>query len=302
MSSRRRLDLNLIRVFVTIYETRSVGLAGERLALSQPTVSYGLAKLRRELQDTLFIRTRDGMEPTAYATRLHEEFATALSRIDRIVEASQDFDPATSNRRFAIAMSDIGELIFLPPILERMSIEAPHAEIEVIQTSDEDLRRRLATGEVSAAVGNLPALVRDTEHEPLFEERYVCLVRKDHSVIGQKITRAQYSQARHVHVKSRFSGHGVLEDDLRSQGVYRDLSVTIPHFGVLGQVTVKSDLVATLPSRVAKLFELYMPVRSVELPVKISPFHVLLHWDKNDERNFAHAWFRQLVRTTLRTI
>jgi DNA-binding transcriptional LysR family regulator len=131
--TRTRIDLNLVRVFVTIYETKSVTAAAERLFLTQPSVSYALARLRIALQDPLFVRGADGMTPTMCGELTYKKFSEAIASIDSAVELTKRFDPNTSSQRFRLAMSDIGELIFLPPILRLLQREAPNVELEVVQ-------------------------------------------------------------------------------------------------------------------------------------------------------------------------
>jgi DNA-binding transcriptional LysR family regulator len=295
----RRIDLNLVRLFVAIYETRSVSLAAERLCVTQPTVSYGLAGLRRELRDSLFVRTGEGMEPTLQSKHLYREFIEAISRIDSAVEDSRHFSPAQSDRRFLLALSDIGELIFLPPILDRVHRQAPQVQLEIVDAAAPGLARRLATGEVSAAIGNLPALLSESRTQALFEERYVCLLRKQHSSIGRKLTLDEFAAATHVQVSSGSSGHNLIEEALRSRGVQRRIGVQIPHFAILGNLIANSDLLALLPSRVAKFFTAQGNVRSVELPVPLPRFEVRLHWHERDELNVASRWLRGVIGEAL---
>lgn len=290
-----RIDLNLVRVFVAIYETRSVSQAAGRLCVAQPTVSYGLAALRRCLQDSLFIRTREGMMPTLHAKQVYREFTAALSRIDGVVKDSQHFVASDSRRRFLVAMSDIGEMIFLPPILDRFTRHAPNVELEVVDATNSDLGRRLATGEVSAAIGNLPALLSETQTHPLFEERYVCLLRKGHGVIGKELTLSAFNEASHVWVASGFSGHNLIEDALQKHGIKRRIVLQIPHFAILPRLIATSDLLVLIPSRVAKLFATYEPVRWLELPVPLPSFQVRLHWHEHDDQNVANKWLRSII-------
>ena len=293
--SARRIDLNLIRLFVAVFETRSASLAAERLCVTQPTVSYGLASLRRTLQDSLFVRTREGMVPTLQAKQLYREFTQGLSLIDSAVEASEHFSPVQSHRRFLLAMSDIGELIFLPPILECLHQQAPHVELEIVEAASTDLARRLASGEVNAAIGNLPALLNETRTHILFEERYVCLLRKQHSTIGEVLTLEDFVAARHVLVSSGLSGHNLIEETLRSNGIRRQVGLQIPHFTILGNLIGSSDLLVLLPSRVAKFFESQGSVRSLEFPQPLPRFEVRLHWHDREEQNIGNKWLRNLI-------
>jgi DNA-binding transcriptional LysR family regulator len=240
------------------------------------------------------------MVPTSHAQQIYREFTAALARVDGAVEDSQHFAPLQSHRRFRIAMSDIGEMVFLPPLLARLQALAPHVELEVVDVAMPDLARRLATGEVSAAIGNLPGLSNDTKSEELFEERYVCLLRKNHSSIGDQLTLENFTAASHVHVSSAFSGHNLIEETLRTRhGIRRRIALQIPHFAILARLIATSELLVLLPSRVAKQFESYENVRSLELPVPMPRFNVRLHWHEHDNQNVANKWLRGIITDAL---
>jgi DNA-binding transcriptional LysR family regulator len=292
----RRIDLNLARVFVAVFETRSVTRAAERLCVAQPTVSYGLAELRRILQDQLFVRTREGMVPNSQAQQVYRDFTAALCRIDGAIEDSRHFAPLTSRRRFLVAMSDIGELVFLPPLLHAIRAKAPNVALEVVEATPPDLGRRLATGKASVAIGNLPGLFHETRSQELFEERYVCMLSKRHSSIRSKLTLNQFTAANHVNVASGSSGHNLVEETLQnSYGIQRRIALHIPHFSILARLIATSDLLVMLPSRVSRLFESYEDVRSLEPPVPIPPFVVRLYWHEDSHQNATNKWFRGLI-------
>jgi DNA-binding transcriptional LysR family regulator len=291
----RRIDLNLIRVFVTIYETKSVSAAASQLFLTQPTISYSLSKLRTLLNDPLFVRSPDGMVPTACGDRTYEQFSAAMARIETAIEMTQKFDAKHSTQRFRIAMSDIGELFFLPPILEHLHRVAPDVEIEVVQIALNEVAGWLAAGKVDVAVGNLRPIEAVTHSVKLFTERYVCLLRKDHGTIKGKLTLDNFVAARHVLVASVFSGHQLIEDILREHGVSRKISLQIPHFTILPRLISNTDLLVSLPTRVAHLFESYAPLKTLNLPIAIPEFDVRVYWDERQESNAAHQWIRNIV-------
>jgi DNA-binding transcriptional LysR family regulator len=294
-----RLDLNLIRVFVAIYETRSVTAAANQLFLTQPTVSYGLAKLRVLLKDPLFTRTHQGMLATPCGHRTYEQFSAAMARIASAVDMTQQFDPAHSNQRFRVAMSDIGELFFLPPLLDHIHRQAPDIEIEVVQIAMDEVVGWLAAGKADVAVGNLPAIRMLTHNQKLFTERYVCLMRAHHGSIDDRLTLERFAAARHVHVSSPFSGHRVVEDVLREHGISRKVALQIPHFTILPHLLANSELLVTLPSRVAGLFEAYGGLKALDLPISIPEFDVCMYWDERHESNAAHRWLRNVISDAL---
>jgi DNA-binding transcriptional LysR family regulator len=297
-----QLDLPLLRAFVAIYETGSVTLAGERLFVTQPSVSYALKKLRETLADQLFIRSDGTMTPTPRARDCYELFSSALVQIENALEQSKQFVPAESTRRFRIALSDIGEMIFLPPIFNMMQQRAPKTELEVVQVAAEDLPGWLASGKLDAAVGHLPSICNQTNHATILHERYVCLCRKGHPLVGRKLTLKTFTSSAHVFVSSKFSGHKEVEGALRTAGMLRKVALQVPHFTILPLLISTNDLLVVMPSRVAALFQTYEPLRSLPLPIDIPTIEVRVHWDRRHESNPAQRWFIDLIRESLQSI
>jgi DNA-binding transcriptional LysR family regulator len=222
-----------------------------------------------------------------------------MARIETAVEMTQQFDPAQSNHRFRIAMSDIGELYFLPPLLKHIHRQAPDIEIEVVQIAMDEVVGWLADGKTDVAVGNLPAIRALTRNDNLFSERYVCLMREDHGSIDDRLTLENFAAARHVHVSSPFSGHRLVEDVLREHGVTRKVALQIQHFTILPHLISNSELLVTLPSRVAKLFKAYGGLKVLELPISIPSFDVSVYWDERYDAYTAHRWFRNVLTEAL---
>lgn len=297
MSRVSKIDLNLVRVFIAIYETGSVTDASERLHLTQPTVSYSLAKLREALNDKLFVRTHDGMVPTQCAQQTYTRFSSGLAQIDSAVEMTSTFVPTLTDRRFRVAMSDIGELIFLPPLLKRFSAVAPQAALEVVQMKVDDVPNWLASAKVDAAVGYLPSICDVTRNTHLFDEHYVCLLCKDHASIRGKLTLEKFVAARHAYVSSSFFGHKHVEELLIQLGV--KVALRIPHFTILPSLIATSDLIVVMPSRVAASFMLFGGLKTMPLPIDLPKIEVRLHWDRRHEGLAPHQWFLDILTETL---
>lgn len=293
-----RLDLNLVRAFVAIYETRSVTHAAERLALTQPTLSHSLSKLRDAYSDRLFLRGTDGLVPTTLAEQLFEKFSEALAGIEGTLEQRRQFEPIRSDRRFQLAMSDIGALYFAPPLLRRFQESAPHIEIEIMSVSKSTIED-LVAGRLDVAVGNLPSLATNTKSALLFTERYVCLMSEKNPSIGDSMTLDEFIGGRHVMVASPFSGHRLIDEALGNKGVSRKIVARIPHFTVLPQLLAQSDLLVILPSRVAELYVSQGGLKALELPVSIPEFEVRVHWHISRESSAAHKWFVKEIIDTL---
>jgi DNA-binding transcriptional LysR family regulator len=292
------IDLNLVRVFVTIFETGSVSGAAERLHITQPSVSYALSRLRTLLNDPLFKRSRDGMQPTFQAIQLYAKFRYSLAEIERAIAQTSHFEPRLSTRCFRLALSDLGEVFFLPYILKALKAAAPKIELEIIQIDIEKLGEWLKTGKIDAAICNRIDSPLNANCDLIFNERYVCLVHENHPRIGAEMTLEQFLEERHV-VVSSVTGHHVVEDRLRQSGLERKISLRVPHFSVLPEVISTTDLLVTLPSRVASMFASRSPTRVVELPFSVPSIEVSLQWNDHASDILAQRWFCELLKHTL---
>lgn len=292
------MDLNLIRVFVAIYETGSLSAAGMRLHVSQPSVSYSLARLRDLLGEALFTRSREGMVPTFFASQIYPRFRQAISEIEGTIESAQSFNPALSGRRFRVAMSDVGEMFFLPHIMRYLQLHAPDVGIDVVEVDINRLEEWLNTGKVDAAVCNRGHLSIDSAAEILFVDQYVCLVGLNHPRIGESLTMAQYLAERHILVTPE-TGHNLVEERLRELGYGRKIALQLPHLSVLPEVVATTDLLLTLPRGMAALLATQHKVRAVPLPFDVRALDVMLRWPKQSEVSPAQRWLISVLRDCL---
>lgn len=296
MNPSQQLDLNLVRVFVAIYETGSASLAAHRLELTQPSISHALSRLRDHYNDHLFARHSSGLSPTKLSDQLFPRLREALTAIESTINESQVFDPQTTERQVRIAMSDIGALYFVPPLLHRLRKLAPKLQVEITQPSSE-IAEQLSSGTMDLAVGNLPELLTKTRAETLFSERYVCMLAKEHPVISNTLSVSEFSAARHILVTSPWSGHALVDRILASQGIVRKIVARVPHFTSLPQIVASSDLLAVLPSRVAKIFAAQGGVNIFEIPVAIPHFEVRVHWHTRQQSSPINLWLREQIAT-----
>lgn len=292
------IDLNLIRVFVAIYETGGLSAAGERLHVSQPAVSYSLSRLRDLLGEPLFKRTREGMVPSFFAAQLYETFRKSILDIEDAVERTKSFTPARATQRFRIAMSDVGEIFFLPHIMSRLQALAPDVEIDILEVEINKLEDWLSTNKVDAAVCNRGALSIDSAAETLFVDHYVCLASRTHPRVCNVLTMADYLAERHILVTPE-TGHNLVEERLRELGCTRKIALRLPHFSVLPDVVAKTELLLTIPSRMANLFAARHELQALPLPFKVRELDVMLRWPKHSETIPAQRWLIALLKECL---
>lgn len=291
-------DLNLVRVFITIYETGSVSGAAERLHISQPSVSYALSRIRQLLGEPLFKRSRDGMTPTFFAMQLYGKFRAAVAEIEGTIASARSFDPQSSTRRFCLALSDIGETSLLPHILAALERAAPGVELDIVKAEISKLDDWLSSGKVDAAICNRSYEPIDASREIIFSEPYVCLVCRHHPRVTTSLSMKQYLAERHVLVSSD-TGHHLVEDRLRELGCERKVSLRVPHFSALSQIIAASDLLVTLPSRMAQLFASQDRTRVLDLPFDVAGVELTLYWYEQGGDITAQRWLCQTLRECL---
>jgi len=288
------LDLNLLRVFDAVLRDRSVTAAAQHLGLTQPAVSNALARLRTQFDDALFVRTSSGMDATPFARDLAEPVRQALALLESALAHGPGFDPASSARAFRFYMSDLGQIEFLPPLVERARRVAPGVRLEAVALEVEDIGDALAASALDLAVGFLPGLGPPVRRQPLFRDPYVCLMRADHPAIGRKLTRKKFLAASHALVSYK-GGHRVIEEALERAGLTRRIALRVPHFTVVPMVLERSDLILTLPSKVARVYEQRGKFKALAPPVHIPPADVAAHWHERFERDPGNRWLREQV-------
>jgi DNA-binding transcriptional LysR family regulator len=291
-------DLNLIRAFVAIYETGSVSGAARRMNITQPSVSHSLGRLRDLLDDPLFTRKRDGMTPTFNATQLFHKFRAALDDIDAAIAATRRFDPMQSTRCFRLALSDLGELHLLPFLFREFQKIAPSIALEIVQLDSEKISEWLTTGNVDAAIGNLQHVGGHARKRTLFTETYSCLLSTSHSSIGESLSIDEYVATIHA-VVAPFTGHHLVEDVMTEMGIERKIGLRVPHFTNLVEVIASTDLVLTLPTRVARAFVSDGRTRALPVPFPIPSFDVSLYWQPHTEDAAAQHWLCDTISRTL---
>ncbi|KQQ55711.1 LysR family transcriptional regulator [Pseudomonas sp. Leaf127] len=290
----RDLDLNLLLVLHQLLIDQQVSVAAEHLGLSQPAMSNALKRLRTALNDELFVRTGRGMQPTPYAASLAKPVAQALALLGQALQPRIAFDPTSSLRRFTLAMTDIGEIWFMPRLIEALLQRAPGVSVTTVR-SDAQLSEGLAGGTVDLAVGLQPDLQNGFYQRRLFIHRYVCLCRRDHPLTRQPMTSDDFCRQAHVHVAATSTGHGEVEQHLRRAGLQRDIRLQVPHFVAVGHILQRSDLVATVPERFASTCLVPFDLVALPLPVPLPEIAINLFWHARYHKDPANQWFRDLM-------
>ncbi len=290
----REIDLNLLVVFNQLLLDRSVSIAAEKLGLTQPAVSNALKRLRAVTKDDLFLRTSRGMEPTPYALHLAEPVVYALGALQTAFTTRDSFDPLSSTRNFQLAMTDIGEMYFMPPLMVALSKIAPQVRVSTVRPHAANLNEDMESGTVDLALGLLPGLQTGFFQRRLFRHRYVCVFRKDHPVAKSPMTLKQFTQLDHVGVLAANTGHSEVDGLLERAGIQRKMRLVVPHFIAVGHILQTTDLIATLPQRFAERCEEPFGLTTSPHPARLPDIAINLFWHAKYNRDPANMWMRKL--------
>jgi DNA-binding transcriptional LysR family regulator len=290
------LDLNLLLVFHHLLREKRVSAVATVLGMSQPAVSSALGRLRASLDDELFLRTQRGMAPTPYALQLAEPVATALDGLQQALNVRASFDPARSERRFTLAMTDVGEMYFLPVLMDALTRSAPGVTLNVVAVTSDSLKDDMASGRTDLALGLLPQLQAGFFQQALFRQPYVCLMREGHPLARSKALQlADFAAANHVRVMAAGTGHGRVDEALERQGLQRHIRLTVPHYVALGDVLGHSDLIATVPERFAQRVLAPFGLVTHSLPVVVEESAIHQFWHGRLHKDPGHGWLRQRI-------
>lgn len=291
------LDLNLLRVLTALDDKRSVSAAAIKLQRSQPSVSSALGRLREFFGDPLFVRSGNRMQPTPRAVEIMGAVREVLSRIGMEIVASPTFDPATNRQPVVLALSDAGEVVFLPSILRELRRLAPHAAIRSVSLPADEVASGLESGAIDLALGYFPNLKQHNFfQQALFTDSFTCLIRADHSLKVPKLSLKQFLQLEHAVVRAESRTEEVIERFLVRRRIRRQVVLTTPHFASVPAIVERSDLVVTVPEPLARYFTtISTGIRTVRPPFEPPRIDLKQSWHRKFHHDARNRWLRNLM-------
>ncbi|QLE59752.1 LysR family transcriptional regulator [Nostoc sp. TCL26-01] len=289
------LDLNLLVVFDALMTEQNVTRAALRLGLSQPATSNALARLRNLMEDELFVRKTTGLSPTPKAIALAQQLRPALQQIQSALLEQPDFDPATSDRVFVMGMSDYVEFILLPRLVQTVQVIAPNISLQIRAGDRQKLLSLLDKGEIDIVCGLFPEKSSSHKEQFLFHEVYSCVCRQAHPNIGSEFSLEEYLRESHLLVSIQEDRVGRIDTLLTQKNLQRHIAISIPHFLIAPFILAQSNLVATLPQRVAKTFSQSQSLKLLPVPLPLEGFSVFMRWHQSTDNLPADEWLRALM-------
>jgi DNA-binding transcriptional LysR family regulator len=237
------------------------------------------------------------MRPTARMDALIEPLRESLSGVHGTLRTEEAFNPATTQLTFAFAMSDLGEMVFMPKILRHIRQLAPSASVRSVAASAERIERGLETGEIDLAVGYFPDL-RDKlfMEKHLFFHHFVCMLRANHPITAMTLSLAQFLSVEHAVVYGAGRTYEIFERYLRSKKIQRRVALETPHFMSIPFVISQSDLIVTVPHAVGVFVKsVHMNIRIAQPPLRVPRIDLKMHWHRNFQRDAKNRWLRDIV-------
>ncbi len=286
-------------MFEALFRERSVTRAAQDIGLTQGAMSHALNRLRTFFEDPLFVKTAEGMMPTAKGDQLGGTISEVIASIREKVVAEAGFNPLTAQRAFVLCMTDMGELVFLPPLIRRLRKIAPHCTLRSVQGPLEQIEGMLSSGEADLALGSIHAAPEGLYQQQLFMHSFVTLVSARNRKIGKTLTRAQFESMPQIVVSLTGRASAAYDSAFDAYGIRRNIFLTTPHFlAVPHLIDAQPDLIATVPLELGKVFSKLGTVRMLPPPVELPPFALRQHWHSRLNTDPANVWLRRLIKET----
>lgn len=287
-----QLDLNLLVVLEAIYTEGGVTQAAKKLHLTQPAISHSLGRLRVLFEDPLFEREGRRLVPTPLARNLIDPLRRSLRSLEATLNEAEQFDPATTRRRFTVGLRDVLEAIVLPSLMEDVSRNAPHVDVGVVPVDRRNLETDLATGALDVAVDILLPHSERVRRQRFAVDRLVVIMRKRHPLARKRLDLETYLALDHVVASSRLRGPGLEDLELSRLGVQRRVRLRCQNYYAACCVVAVSDLILTMPEHYALNLNRHFGCRMVPLPLKLPSLDTYLYWHASVHDEPANRWLR----------
>ena len=293
-----RIDLNLLIVFDAVMTELSVTRASEQLCMTQPAVSNALKRLRRILNDELFLKVPSGVSPTPKAVEIWFPIRDALAQIRQTLQPLS-FEPASSALTFTFVVTDYIATstvsLILPIMLRHLEQSAPNINLRFFTTTNTNASALLERGEADMAIGVFPNPETRFRTYTLLTEHYDCVMRSGHPLASGKLTLKKFIQAKHLLVSLTGEPIDFVDRLLEEKGLKRRIALRIAQFALAPVCIVNSDLIGTLASRIVCNSELKDKLHAVPLPIEVEQKPIRVMWHERNQHNSAHNWLRSLL-------
>jgi DNA-binding transcriptional LysR family regulator len=285
----------LFTVFEAIYTEGSVTRASQKLNLTQPAISHALNRLRQMFDDPLFVRQGHAMVSTPLARSIIDPIRRSLRSLEVTLNGVHAFDPASTQKRFNLALRDVLESTILPPLMLRIREHAPQVDLAASHVERRELETELAAGTLDAAIDVLLPLSSDIMHTRIYQDSTVVVARRGHPHIDGSLDLGTYLKQDHILASSRRRGLGLEDFELSRFGVERRVQLRCQHYFAACRVVSQTDMLLTMPGRYAHVANEQFGNQILPFPLDVPAFDVFLYWHANVDGDPANVWLREQI-------
>lgn len=315
-----RIDLNLLRVFDTVFEERNLLRAAKRLHLSQSAVSHALARLRYAVDDDLFVRTANGMQPTPRALAIAGPVKSALRQIGSALGGAA-FSPTTTDREFVIAANDAVTLLLAAILSADLQRQAPASRLVIRPSTRIDLAGQIDLGRIDVAIGVFAEIPTRFRSQALWTQADSLAMRRGHPLCDTPPSRRDLLDYPLMAVSLGGAEEGAVDGYISERGLARQsemfdhqslrealapevpqLRMLVAHALAVPALLAGSDMLALLPAPLADLFARDHGVHTAPLPYIARPVEVRAVWHERSDQDPAHAWLRERIEALGRAL
>lgn len=290
----RSVDLNLLTVFDAIYSEMNISRASDNIGMSQSAMSHALSRLRVMLDDELFIRSGNAFTPTIRARELAGPIQQSLQGIATAIMGGMEFDCCNSDRTFNIVLGDVGEISILPALLEKLNDLNASVKLKVLNPAVKEVDTLLKNGELDLMFTHRPVFNDDIELQTAYLDSCGCLLNSSHPVISDTLDMNAYLKSSHVALELVEDEIPVVDGLLHTQGLSRNIALSIHNIHAIPWLVKSTDLLATLPMLLASRYASDFDLKLFPLPFELElPFYLM--WKKGLSSDEGGIWLRELV-------
>lgn len=299
-----RIDLNLLVVFDALSSERNVSKSALALNVTQPAVSNALSRLRQHFEDPLFVQSGRDMVPTDLAMRLAHPIQQLLHQAQLIVEARGEFDPATAERRFSVAVSDYEANILMPEVARQIERTAPNISLALRQTVTPANLDIPQIADLLERRGNdcviLPRQLASPKfsQEWLYNESFLCIAWTGNTLLEYGLSLDQYLNLSHVvaeFANNRADSYPMAA--LKQLGHDINVAIRVEHFGLLPRYVIGTQRIATMQASLACRLAEYYPLKIFPVPLELPTLEIVIQWGRPLENDPGLQWFIEQIKT-----
>lgn len=290
----QQLDFNLLKVFECLYQERNMSVVAKILFISPSAVSHAIKRLRSVLNDELFIRQGQLMQPTPACQRMAPQLLEVIEKLRQVLQTCGEFDLLKTGQTFKLAMPDALEPLVLPKLHKTFIEQAPKAQLNSSKLLREDMARQLISHQIDAAIDVALPIKAPIKHLTLSSDHFCVLLNRE-NILANTLDEKAYLNAQHIVVSNRSSGTVIEDFAFLQQGVNREINVRCQSYQTAKEVVKTSDFILTLPSLVAKqLLDDHLIIKA--LPINLPRIETHLYWHQNTEQDEALIWLRESIK------